>query len=164
MEQLWAPWRLAFVEAAAGPDPLPCVFCAAPAQDDDAALIVRRGATCYALLNLYPYANGHLLVAPYRHIAEPGELTAAERAELWALLDEGLRALDAVVRPHAANVGMNLGRAAGQGIEGHLHLHVVPRWSGDTNFMPVLADTRVIPQALGETCRLLREAWVGSGT
>ena len=164
MERIWAPWRLEFVEAAANPDALACVFCEAPARgDDEAALIVRRGASCYAILNLYPYTNGHLLIAPYRHVAQPGDLTAEERAELWQLLDEGLAALDAVMAPHAANAGLNLGRAAGQGIEGHLHLHVVPRWSGDTNFMPVLADTRVIPQALAETCRLLRAAWVPSG-
>ena len=163
MERIWAPWRLAFVEAAAGGGPLACVFCEAPERGDDvAALIVRRGATCYALLNLYPYTNGHLMVAPYRHVAQPGELTDEERAELWALLDEGLAALDATMAPHAANVGLNLGRAAGQGIEGHLHLHVVPRWHGDTNFMPVLADTRVIPQALDDTCRVLRDAWVPS--
>ena len=164
MERIWAPWRLEFVEAAANSDALACVFCEAPARgDDEAALIVRRGTSCYAILNLYPYTNGHLMIAPYRHVAQPGDLTAEERAELWQLLDEGLAALDAVMAPHAANAGLNLGRAAGQGIEGHLHLHVVPRWNGDTNFMPVLADTRVIPQALAETCRLLRAAWVPSG-
>lgn len=164
VERIWAPWRLEFVEAAAGHEPLECVFCAAPASgDDERALIVRRGRACYAILNLYPYANGHLMIAPYRHVAQPGDLDAAERTELWSLFDEALRTLDAVVAPHAANAGLNLGRAAGQGIEGHLHLHVVPRWSGDTSFMPVLADTKVIPQALSGTCRLLREAWVGSG-
>ena len=165
VERMWAPWRLEFVEAASGHEPLACVFCEAPARgDDDAALIVHRGATCFAILNLYPYTNGHLLIAPYRHVVQPGDLDAAERAELWRLLDESLAALDATMQPHGANAGLNLGRAAGQGIEGHLHLHVVPRWRGDTNFMPVLADTRVIPQALGDTCRLLRDAWVPSGT
>ncbi len=164
MERLWAPWRLEFVQAAAGHDSLDCVFCSAPARGDDrAALILHRGETCFALLNLYPYGNGHLMIAPYRHVAAPGDLDAAERAELWALLDQALAALERVMQPHAANAGMNLGRAAGAGIEGHLHLHVVPRWAGDVNFMPVLADVRVMPQHLDETWRLLRDAWVPSG-
>lgn len=163
MERLWAPWRLEFVKAASGHDPLECVFCAAPARGDDrAALIVHRGERCFALLNLYPYTNGHLLIAPYRHLAQPGELDVDERAELWDLLDRGLRTLDATLRPHGANAGLNLGRAAGAGIEGHLHLHVVPRWNGDTNFMPVLADTRVMPQSLDDSWRLISEAWVPS--
>lgn len=157
MERIWAPWRLEFVEAAAGHDPLACVFCEAPARgDDEAALIVRRGETCFALLNLYPYTNGHLMVAPYRHVAQPGELDAAERAELWRLLDESLATLDATVAPHAANAGLNLGRAAGQGIEGHLHLHVVPRWNGDTNFMTVVGEVRVLPEELPATATKLR--------
>jgi ATP adenylyltransferase len=164
MERLWAPWRLEFVKAASGGDPLACVFCEAPAAgDDEASLIVHRGRTCLVLLNLYPYANGHLLITPYRHVAAPGELTAEERAELWELLDDALGALDRSLRPHGCNVGLNLGRAAGAGIEGHLHLHVVPRWSGDVNFMPVLADVRVMPQHLEETRRVLVEAWVPSG-
>lgn len=139
------------------------MFCAAPALDDDRqALILHRGATCFVLLNLYPYTNGHLMIAPYRHVAAPGDLTGDERAELWELLDHALAALDRTLKPHGANSGMNLGRVAGAGIEGHLHLHVVPRWSGDSNFMPVLADTRVMPQHLDDTWRLLRDAWVPS--
>ena len=127
MEQLWAPWRLEFVKSASGHDPLECVFCAAPQlEDDQAALILHRGATCFVILNLYPYTNGHLLIAPYRHLATPGALDAEERAELWELFDRCLDVLDRTLHPHGANAGVNLGRSAGAGIEGHLHLHVVP--------------------------------------
>jgi ATP adenylyltransferase len=160
MEQLWAPWRLAYVKGAADADG--CVFCEKlDATDDREALILHRGETCFVLLNLFPYANGHLMVAPYRHLARPGDLDAPERAELWALFDRSLHALDRALAPHGANAGLNLGRVAGAGVEGHLHLHVVPRWNGDTNFMPVLADVRVMPQHLEATYESLREAWVG---
>jgi len=163
MKRLWAPWRLEFVKAASGDDPLACIFCTTPATDDDReTLIVHRGETCFVILNLYPYTNGHLLIAPYRHVASPGELDARERAELWELLDHSLQALERTLKPHGANAGLNLGRTAGAGIEGHLHLHVVPRWSGDTNFMPVLADTRVMAQHLDDSWRLITEAWVPS--
>ena len=111
------------------------------------------------MLNLYPYANGHLMVAPYRHLPMPGDLNAEERAELWQLADDGITALTAAMAPHGFNCGMNLGRAAGAGVEGHLHMHVVPRWNGDTNFMPVLADTRVMPEHLSRTLEKVRAAW-----
>jgi ATP adenylyltransferase len=160
MERLWAPWRLTYVKSASGPNADSCVFCDKQAMTDDrAALVLHRGATCFAMLNLYPYANGHIMVSPYRHLAKPGELDAAERAELWELFDRSIEVLDATLQPHGHNAGLNLGRVAGAGVEGHLHLHVVPRWNGDTNFMPVLADTRVMPQHLDETYSLLREAW-----
>ena len=163
MERIWAPWRLEFVKAASGHDPLECVFCAAPGDpDDQKQLILHRGPTCFVILNLYPYTNGHILIAPYRHLASPGEMDAVERAELWELLDRSLEVLDRTLKPHGANAGLNLGRTAGAGIEGHIHLHVVPRWNGDTNFMPVLADTRVMAQHLDDTWRLLRDAWVPS--
>ena len=158
MERLWAPWRLEYVASAADGPPA-CIFCAKPEQDDRAALILHRGTRCYVLLNLYPYTNGHLMVAPYRHVAKPGDLDGDERAELWELFDRSLRTLDAAFHPHGANAGLNLGRAAGAGVEGHLHLHVVPRWNGDTNFVPVLADVRVMPQHLDDTWRVLRDAW-----
>ena len=163
MERIWAPWRLEFVKAASGHDPLECVFCATPTDaDDQKQLILHRGPTCFVILNLYPYTNGHILIAPYRHLATPGEMDAVERAELWELLDQSLSVLDRTLKPHGANAGLNLGRTAGAGIEGHIHLHVVPRWNGDTNFMPVLADTRVMAQHLDDTWRLLRDAWVPS--
>ena len=158
MERLWAPWRLDYV-ASAG-DGQECIFCAKPAAgDDDASLIVHRGRLCCVLLNLYPYANGHLMIAPYRHVATPGALSEEERAELWELLDQGIAALTAAMAPHGFNAGLNLGRVAGAGIEDHLHLHVVPRWNGDTNFMPVLADVRVMPEHLQRTLVQVRAAW-----
>jgi len=159
MERLWAPWRLQYVKSAATTDDDGCVFCAKLGADDREALVLHRGTRCFAMLNLYPYTNGHLMVAPLRHLATPGELDAEERAELWELLDHSLGVLDRTLRPHGSNVGVNLGRAAGAGVEGHLHLHVVPRWNGDVNFMPVLADVRVMAQHLDDTWQLLRDAW-----
>ena len=156
-ERLWAPWRLEYV--AGGADQGGCIFCDKPDMDDDAALIVHRGQRAYVLLNLYPYANGHVMVAPYRHLAEPGELDEAERTEMWLLLDRSIAALRTAFNPDGFNCGINLGRAAGAGVEGHVHLHVVPRWSGDTNFMPVLADVRVMPEHLSRTLEKLRAAW-----
>jgi ATP adenylyltransferase len=159
MERLWAPWRLQFVKSASGEDEIECVFCAKLDDDDREALVVHRGERCFVMLNLYPYTNGHLMVAPYRHVAKPGDLDAEERAELWELFSHSLAVLDATLKPHGANAGLNLGRAAGAGVEGHLHLHVVPRWNGDTNFMPVLADVRVMAQHLDDTWQVLRDAW-----
>jgi ATP adenylyltransferase len=156
-ERLWAPWRLEYV-AAAG-DQSGCIFCDKPGLDDDEALIVHRGERAFVLLNLYPYAGGHVMVATYRHLALPGELDDDERAEMWRLLDHSVEALTTAFAPQGFNSGMNLGRAAGAGVEGHLHLHVVPRWSGDTNFMPVLADVRVMPEHLSRTLEKLRAAW-----
>jgi ATP adenylyltransferase len=159
MERLWAPWRLQYVKSAATDGDAGCVFCAKLGADDREALVLHRGTRCFAMLNLYPYTNGHLMIAPTRHLAAPGDLDAEERAELWELLDHSLGVLDRTLRPHGSNVGLNLGRAAGAGVEGHLHLHVVPRWNGDVNFMPVLADVRVMAQHLDDTWQLLRDAW-----
>jgi ATP adenylyltransferase len=155
-ERLWAPWRLEYIESGGDEG---CIFCDKQSLTDDAGLIVHRGSHAYVLLNLYPYANGHLMVAPYRHLATPGELNAGERAEMWELLDRGIAALTAAMSPHGFNCGMNLGRPAGAGVEGHLHLHIVPRWSGDTNFMPVLADVRVMPEHLAVTLERVRASW-----
>ncbi|MGZ4481432.1 MAG: HIT family protein [Gaiellales bacterium] len=157
-ERLWAPWRLEYVESAGGQSG--CIFCAKQAAgDDDASLIVHRGTAAFVLLNLYPYTNGHLMVAPYRHVAEPADLGSAERAEMWELLARGIEALRQAMSPHGFNTGFNLGRVAGAGVEGHIHLHLVPRWNGDTNFMPVLADVRVMPEHLQRTLARLRAAW-----
>jgi ATP adenylyltransferase len=128
-------------------------------QDDEPALIVHRGARAFVVLNRFPYGHAHLMVAPIRHEATPGGLVTEERVELWDLIDRSLRALQTAYAPHGTNGGFNLGRAAGAGVEDHLHVHLVPRWAGDTNFMPVLADARVMPQHLSETWRALREAW-----
>jgi ATP adenylyltransferase len=157
-ERLWAPWRLEYVRTGTEDDA--CIFCA-PGPAEDGSLVVHRGEQAFVVMNLYPYSNGHFMVAPYRHVADPGELDGPERAEMWALLDQGLRALAEAMTPHGYNVGMNLGRVAGAGVEGHLHLHVVPRWNGDTNFMPVLADVRVMPEHVARAADQLRAAWPG---
>jgi ATP adenylyltransferase len=156
MERLWAPWRLNYIKGARADG---CVFCDQASQSDEEALIVHRGERCYVVLNLYPYGSGHLMILPFRHVASPGELDATERAELWDLLDRALHALEEALGSQGQNVGFNLGAAAGAGIEDHLHLHVVPRWRGDVNFMPVLADVRVMPQHLVETRAALVAAW-----
>ncbi len=156
MERLWAPWRLSYIK---GEAPDGCIFCAKVDEPDEQALIIRRGETCFAMLNLYPYGNGHVMISPYRHLARPGDLAAAERAELWQLLDETMIALETAFGAQGHNAGLNLGAAAGAGIKDHLHLHVVPRWAGDTNYMPVLADVRVMPQHLAETRAALAAAW-----
>jgi ATP adenylyltransferase len=156
MERLWAPWRMSYI---GGPRSEGCVFCAQAAQSDEDALIVHRGERCYAVLNLYPYGSGHLMIVPFRHVAAPGDLDSDERLELWELLAQALEALESGLGAQGHNVGFNLGKVAGAGIDDHLHLHVVPRWSGDVNFMPVLADVRVMPQALSETRAALAAAW-----
>jgi ATP adenylyltransferase len=157
--QLWAPWRLEYIRHA---DELPgCVFCAAAAGDDEELLVVHRGEAAFALLNKFPYASGHLMVAPFRHVGGYAELTAAEAAEIHELTVAALAALAAVFAPQGHNVGWNLGRVAGAGIVDHVHEHVVPRWGGDTNFMPVLADVKVLPEHLAETRRKLAAAWPG---
>jgi ATP adenylyltransferase len=161
VEQLWAPWRLEYVAGASGEQKDDrCIFCVKQEDgDDDRALIVHRGERCFVLLNLYPYSNGHLMVAPYRHVAAPADLDTEERAEMWQLLADSISALDEAIGPHGYNSGLNLGRVAGAGVEGHIHLHVVPRWNGDTNFMPVLADVRVMPEHLSRTLERVRAAW-----
>ena len=160
LERLWTPHRLAYVTSEA-PEPEPgCPFCrigAADASADD--LVVARGESVYAVLNLYPYNPGHLMVLPYRHVADYGDLDDAETAELAAFTKAALRAIRAVSSPHAFNVGLNLGGAAGGSLADHLHQHVVPRWSGDANFMTVVAGTKTLPQLLGDTRDLLATAW-----
>jgi ATP adenylyltransferase len=157
MERLWAPWRLEYVQGADEIDG--CVFCAAAEGDDQAFLVVRRGELGFVLLNKFPYASGHLLVAPYRHGVNFDGLDDGEALELHRLAAQGLEALGRVYRPEGFNLGWNVGRIAGAGIVDHGHLHVIPRWAGDTNFMPVLADVRVIPEHLAETRRKVAEAW-----
>ena len=156
---LWAPWRLAYIEHAAEQDG--CVFCAEAADNlGEETLVVHRGAAALVLLNKFPYASGHLMVAPLRHVGALEALDEAEALEIHRLTTDALAALRAVYRPDAFNVGWNLGEIAGGSIAGHLHEHVVPRWSGDTNFMPVLADVKVVPEHLLETRDRLRAAWV----
>jgi ATP adenylyltransferase len=158
VERLWAPWRLEYVQNADKQDG--CVFCIAAASDDDEGqLVVHRGERAFVLLNKFPYASGHLLVAPYRHGLNFGDLDDAEILEVHRLGAQGLEALAATYGPEGYNLGWNIGRIAGAGIPDHGHLHVVPRWGGDTNFMPVLADVKVIPEHLAATRARLAAAW-----
>ncbi len=155
MERLWAPWRMRYVAGAAKSEG--CIFCEKWRGDADAEnLVLLRGEECFAILNLFPYNNGHLMVVPVRHVADIVDLTASEQAEMFRLMQRMVCVLRETMSPHGFNIGFNLGRAAGAGIADHLHLHVVPRWSGDTNFMPVLDATRVISEALEETYRKLK--------
>jgi ATP adenylyltransferase len=158
LKRLWAPWRLEYIRSADEQEG--CVFCrAAEARDDEGALLVHRGERAFVLLNRFPYASGHLMVAPYRHEGEFGELSGEEAAEIHALAASALGALAQTMRPQGFNLGWNLGRIAGAGVVDHVHLHVVPRWAGDTNFMPVLADVKVMPEALADTRGKLAAAW-----
>ena len=160
-KQIWAPWRLAYVAEAGSQDG--CVFCAEAAGGlGDDSLLVAPGERAFALLNKFPYSSGHVMVATMRHVAELGDLEPDEAAEIHRLTVLAIDALRAVYRPDAFNVGWNLGEVAGGSISGHLHQHVVPRWSGDTNFMPVLADVKVLPEHLLATRERLREAFTVS--
>jgi ATP adenylyltransferase len=155
--QLWAPWRLEYIEGADEQEG--CIFCLAVAGADEDRLVVYRGAVAFVLMNKYPYSSGHLLVAPYRHVAELGEVTDDELLEIHRLASSGMGALAETFGPQGYNLGWNLGRIAGAGITDHVHLHVVPRWAGDTNFMPVLADVKVLPEHLDATRDKLATAW-----
>jgi ATP adenylyltransferase len=155
--QLWAPWRLEYIERA--DEQSGCLFCLALAGEDEPGLIVHRGERGFALLNKYPYASGHLMVAPNRHLAELADLSDEEVLEIHRLAEGAMAALAETFSPQGYNLGWNLGRIAGAGVLDHVHLHVVPRWAGDTNFMPVLADVKVLPEHLTETRRKLAAAW-----
>ena len=156
---LWAPWRLEYIEQA--DEDQGCVFCREARGElaEPESLVVRRSGDVFALLNKFPYASGHLMVASYRHVGEFGDLTDEEALEVHRLAERGLAALAETYGPQGYNLGWNLGRIAGAGVVDHVHLHVVPRWAGDTNFMPVLADVKVLPEHLSETRRRLAEAW-----
>jgi ATP adenylyltransferase len=141
--------------------PEECPFCTAPERSDDDALIVARGTLVYAVLNLYPYNSGHLMVVPYRHVPDYTDLTTDETAEFAAFTQRAMAVVREAMGSHGFNIGMNQGTVAGAGIAAHLHQHVVPRWGGDTNFMPIVAHTRVLPQLLAEARELLAAAWAG---
>ena len=153
MERLWSPWRMEYIESAKDGEPQRCVFCdlLAGAGDPSEHRMLHRDALAWVTLAKYPYNPGHLLVLPVRHTGELGDLTPEENAAVSALLQRSVRALREQAQPHGFNIGLNLGRIAGAGIPEHLHWHVVPRWSGDTNFMPVVGQTRVLPELLEET-------------
>jgi len=154
LERLWTPWRLAYVSG--GGESGGCVFCNALQEEDSTPLIVFRGTACYVILNLFPYNNAHLLIVPNRHVATLAEATAEELSELMALARVAELAITEAYAPHGLNLGINLGKPAGAGVPGHLHMHVVPRWNGDTNFMTVIGQTRVLPEELPITADRLR--------
>lgn len=157
--RLWAPWRVAYLAGTRGPSAKGCLFCRVRrSRSDQKNHLLLRGRWAFAVLNRFPYNNGHLLVVPNRHVARLEALTRAEWGDMHRLAGEMLRRLEKVLAPHGYNLGINIGRAAGAGIPGHLHLHLVPRWEGDTNFMPTAADTKVISQSLDSCYACLRRA------
>ena len=164
MERIWSPWRMAYIQAAKeqGEDG-GCIFCDLPAEGDDVrTMILARGELAFVIVNSFPYNPGHLMVAPFRHVGAFTSLEAAELADVDALVARSIRALEQEMEPHGYNLGMNLGRVAGAGIPDHVHWHLVPRWNGDTNFMPVVGQTRVLPELLEETYTRLRPRFEGA--
>ena len=161
LQRLWTPHRMAYIASEARTDTAEggCPFDRIPMLDDRDGLIVTRAKLTYAVLNLHPYNPGHLMVVPYRHVAELEDLTEAEANELMAVTQQAVRAIRAASRPQGFNVGLNLGGVAGGSLSAHLHQHVVPRWAGDSNFITVLADTKILPQLLSDTRDLLAELW-----
>jgi ATP adenylyltransferase len=163
LQRLWMPHRMAYIKGEGKPsvagDGEDCPFCRIPGLPDSDGLIVARGTLVYAVLNLYPYNSGHLLICPYRHVADYTALDGPETAELAVFTKRAMTAVRAASGPHGFNIGMNLGSVAGAGIAAHLHQHVVPRWGGDMNFMPVIGQTKVLPQLLADTRKLIADAW-----
>jgi ATP adenylyltransferase len=164
LERLWTPHRMTYISGDDRPDggyekPAGCPFCQAPSAPEAQSLVVARGEQVYAVLNLYPYNPGHLLVCPYRHVADYTELTEDETVELAAFTRKAMRVVRGTSSPHGFNIGMNQGAVAGAGIAAHLHQHLVPRWGGDANFMPVIGRTKVLPQVLADTRQMLAKAW-----
>lgn len=159
MKHLWSPWRMKYIqnhEKESG-----CIFCKALDEQPGEAgsLVVVRGQKAFVILNKFPYTSGHLMIAPFDHKPSLEELDAETRAEMMELVSQAIQVLRRVYKPQAFNVGANIGEAAGAGVPGHVHIHVVPRWAGDTNFMSSLAETRVLPEALGDTCQRVKAAW-----
>jgi ATP adenylyltransferase len=163
-EHLWTPYRMAYIRGENKPTgDHDCPFCLIPRMGDEEGLIVSRGRTVFVVLNLYPYNAGHLMVVPYRHVPDYTDLTVEEVAELGAATQTAMRVVREVSGAHGFNIGMNQGSVAGAGIAAHLHQHVVPRWGGDANFMPIIGRTKTLPQLLADTRRLLAEAWPPTG-
>ena len=167
LDRLWAGWRASYIESVAGgPDPRPgeCLFCSLAAMeeapmDEEEGLVLARNAHAYAVMNAYPYTSGHLMIAPLRHEGTLAGLDRDEAAAVMALTQDATSALEAAYRPEGLNVGVNIGRAAGAGIPGHVHVHALPRWNGDTNFMTSVAEARVLPESLRASFDKLRAAW-----
>lgn len=161
-QRLWAPHRLGYIQGENRPldsNDVPCPFCKIPSMDDAEGLIVYRGSEAYAVMNLYPYNPGHLLICAYRHVADLTELTESERNEISSLTAHAMTTLRKVSSPAGFNLGMNQGAISGAGVAAHIHQHVVPRWSGDVNFMPIIGQTKVLPQLLTDTRAALASAW-----
>lgn len=156
MKIMWAPWRIEYIRS---PKHDGCIFCDFPKENRDRErLILYRGEHCFIIMNNYPYNPGHVMIAPYRHVGKWEDLTDQELLEMMQLSQLVIKALKKTMNPHGFNMGVNLGRVAGAGIDDHVHLHIVPRWNGDTNFMPVIADTKVIPESLEEAYEELKAA------
>ena len=153
MQQLWAPWRIEYIRMEKMDE---CIFCKLPNGDDEKNLILYRGKHAFVIMNNYPYNPGHVMVAPYRHVGEIEDLSEEEWEDVHALTALMVRAIKRTMNPQGFNIGLNIGRVAGAGIEGHLHVHIVPRWNGDTNFMPVISDTKVIVQGIRENYKELK--------
>ena len=157
MEVKFTPWRMAYIKSADVSADSECVLCDKGRSTNDAAdLVLYHGATCYVIMNLYPYNTGHLMVTPYHHTADLPELGATTASELFELTRRSVALLGQALMPHGFNIGMNLGRTAGAGIDEHLHMHIVPRWNGDANFMPIVGGTKLIPESLEQTYAKLR--------
>jgi ATP adenylyltransferase len=156
MKILWAPWRSKYVTKVEKNEE--CIFCQKLDGKDEENLVLWRGNTCFAMLNIFPYNNGHLMIAPYRHIASLKDLNEEEKLELMQALTLWLEILKEALQCQGFNIGMNIGKVAGAGVPDHIHLHIVPRWEGDTNFMPVIGETKVIPQSLSSTYKMLKTA------
>lgn len=160
MDHLWAPWRMAYIDGDAGPSDA-CIFCAKPREErDEQNFILYRGAQCFVIMNRFPYNNGHVMIAPYAHVPSIEDLDALVLTEILTTAQVCLGALRAAIHPQGFNMGINQGTVAGAGIADHVHFHVVPRWNGDTNFMPVLADVKVMPDYLANTYRQIRATLV----
>lgn len=163
MERLFAPWRSEYILSNSDDSDLKstgCIFCDFPKMDcDEKNLILHRGKYCFVIMNAYPYNAGHLMVVPYRHTADFTSLEENESAEMFSLCKTAVSVLTNVMKPHGFNIGMNLGKTAGAGIDSHLHMHIVPRWNGDSNFMPVVGETRVISEGIPSAWKRLKEQW-----
>jgi len=157
MERLWAPWRMQYINSAREGEG-GCIFCELPAEDDDEKnYILTRGERAFVILNTFPYNSGHLMIAPFRHVGKVEDMEDEEALDMHRLLQRSLKALQEAMNPDGFNIGMNLGLVAGAGIPDHVHWHVVPRWSGDTNFMPVVSETKVLPELLTESFERIRD-------
>ncbi|MBM3252723.1 MAG: HIT domain-containing protein [Candidatus Omnitrophica bacterium] len=161
MDKLWAPWRKEYIQGLK--KQRVCIFCKKDSNRDKADFVIKRNEYCFSMLNIYPYNNGHILIAPYRHIADFNLLNKSEALDIMELIKETVSVLKKVLKPSGFNIGLNLGRISGAGFERHLHFHIVPRWNGDTNFMPVISSTKVISESLNELYRRLREEYDKKG-